>query len=181
MSNSHPLWLNSLDAARHGVVTDDLVRVNTEIGYFVARVWVTEGIRPGVCALSHHMGRWRLHPGEGSRWTTGMVELSHPDGEHTWLLRHRGASGRSTRPTRTRVASTGPTPAYIRTSRSPCTPTRIPGCTAGCRRSGSSTRTPTTVTATSTSTPGGPRRCTGSGWRRPVPTWDPAASAGPSS
>ncbi|MFC4004008.1 molybdopterin-dependent oxidoreductase [Prauserella oleivorans] len=93
ISNSHPLWLNSLDAARHGVVTDDLVRVNTEIGYFVARVWVTEGIRPGVCALSHHMGRWRLHPGEGSRWTTGMVELSHPDGEHTWLLRHRGGIG----------------------------------------------------------------------------------------
>ncbi|NIJ12450.1 anaerobic selenocysteine-containing dehydrogenase [Saccharomonospora amisosensis] len=90
ISNTHPLWLNSVDAARHGVATDDLVRINTEIGYFVARVWVTEGIRPGVCALSHHMGRWRLHPGEGSRWVSGMVELSHPDGEHTWLLRHKG-------------------------------------------------------------------------------------------
>ncbi|MPY77316.1 MAG: molybdopterin-dependent oxidoreductase [Actinophytocola sp.] len=90
ISNTHPLWLNSTDAARHGVRTDDLVRISTEIGYFVARVWVTEGIRPGVCALSHHMGRWRLHPGEGSRWVSGMVELSHPDGEHTWLLRHKG-------------------------------------------------------------------------------------------
>ncbi|MPY85228.1 MAG: molybdopterin-dependent oxidoreductase, partial [Actinophytocola sp.] len=79
ISNTHPLWLNSTDAARHGVRTDDLVRISTEIGYFVARVWVTEGIRPGVCALSHHMGRWRLHPGEGSRWVSGMVELSHPD------------------------------------------------------------------------------------------------------
>lgn len=90
ISNTHPLWLNSVDAARHGVKTDDLVRITTEIGYFVARVWVTEGIRPGVCALSHHMGRWRLHPGEGSRWVSGMVELSHPDGEHTWFLRHKG-------------------------------------------------------------------------------------------
>ncbi|WP_051399935.1 4Fe-4S dicluster domain-containing protein [Haloechinothrix halophila] len=90
ISNTHPVWLNSVDAARHGVRTDDLVRISTEIGYFVARVWVTEGIRPGVCALSHHMGRWRLHPGEGSRWVSGMVELSHPDGEHTWLLRHKG-------------------------------------------------------------------------------------------
>ena len=45
----------------HGRETGDLVRVTTEIGYFVARVWVTEGIRPGVVALSHHMGRWRLH------------------------------------------------------------------------------------------------------------------------
>jgi anaerobic selenocysteine-containing dehydrogenase len=90
ISNTHPVWLNSADAARHGVRTDDLVRITTEIGYFVARVWVTEGIRPGVCALSHHMGRWRLHPGEGSRWVSGMVELSHPDGAHTWLLRHKG-------------------------------------------------------------------------------------------
>jgi len=90
ISNTHPVWLNSTDAARHGVRTDDLVRISTEIGYFVARVWVTEGIRPGVCALSHHMGRWRLHPGEGSRWVSGMVELSHPDGEHTWFLRHKG-------------------------------------------------------------------------------------------
>ncbi|MPY96539.1 MAG: molybdopterin-dependent oxidoreductase [Actinophytocola sp.] len=90
ISNTHPVWLNSTDAKRHGVRTDDLVRISTEIGYFVARVWVTEGIRPGVCALSHHMGRWRLHPGEGSRWVSGMVELSHLDGEHTWLLRHKG-------------------------------------------------------------------------------------------
>lgn len=89
ISNTHPLWLNSRDAARHGVAGDDLVRLTTSIGYLVARVWVTEGIRPGICALSHHMGRWRLHEGEGSRWVSGLVELSHPAGEQTWLLRYR--------------------------------------------------------------------------------------------
>jgi anaerobic selenocysteine-containing dehydrogenase len=89
ISNSHPLWLNADDAERHGLATDDLVRLNTEIGYLVARVWVTHGIRPGVCALSHHMGRWRLHEGEGSRWVSGLVDLSHPGGEQTWLLRYR--------------------------------------------------------------------------------------------
>ncbi|MGH3436097.1 MAG: molybdopterin-dependent oxidoreductase [Sciscionella sp.] len=105
ISNTHPLWLNGGDAARHGVATDDLVRISTEIGYLVARVWVTEGIRPGVCALSHHMGRWRIHPGEGSRWVSGMVDLSHPDGEHSWLLRHRGGVGRfdSTDPDSSRI------------------------------------------------------------------------------
>ena len=41
--------------------TGDLVRVETEIGYFVIKALVTEGIRPGVVAASHHMGRWRLH------------------------------------------------------------------------------------------------------------------------
>lgn len=90
ISNTHPLWLNSTDAARHGVRTDDLVRLNTSIGHLVARVWVTEGIRPGVCALSHHMGRWRLHETEGSRWVSGLVDISHPDGPDSWLLRYRG-------------------------------------------------------------------------------------------
>ena len=89
IANTHPLWMNPTDAARHGVKTDDLVRLNTEIGYVVARVWVTESIRPGVCALSHHMGRWRLNEGEGSRWVSGLVDISHPDGDETWFLRYR--------------------------------------------------------------------------------------------
>ncbi|NKQ52368.1 molybdopterin-dependent oxidoreductase [Amycolatopsis sp. K13G38] len=90
IANSHPLWLNSHDAARLAVRTDDLVRVSTSIGYFVARVWVTEGIRPGVCALSHHMGRWRLQDQEGSRWVSGLVDITHPDGDESWLLRYKG-------------------------------------------------------------------------------------------
>ena len=90
LSNSHPLWLNSRDAQAHGVTSGDLVRLNTSIGYLVARVWVTEGIRPGVCALSHHMGRWRLHGNEGSRWVQGLADISHPDGPDSWLLRYRG-------------------------------------------------------------------------------------------
>ncbi|MBN9109756.1 MAG: molybdopterin-dependent oxidoreductase [Pseudonocardia sp.] len=90
ISNSHPLWLNSRDARRHGVATGDLVRLSTAIGHLVARVWVTEGIRPGVCALSHHMGRWRLHGNEGSRWVQGLVDITHPDGPDSWLLRYRG-------------------------------------------------------------------------------------------
>jgi anaerobic selenocysteine-containing dehydrogenase len=89
IANSHPLWLNSLDAARLGVGSDDLVRLNTQIGYLVARAWVTEAIRPGVCALSHHMGRWRLHEGEGSRWVSGLVDLTHPNGPDSWLLRYK--------------------------------------------------------------------------------------------
>ncbi len=89
ISNSHPLWLNPADARRHRVTTGDLVRVSTSIGHFVCRVWVTEGIRPGVCALSHHLGRWRLHEGGGSHWTTALAELLRPS-PSSWLLRYRG-------------------------------------------------------------------------------------------
>ena len=65
------------------------MRINTSIGHLVVRAWRTEAIRPGVCGLSHHMGRWRLQEGEGSRWVSGLVDISHPDGPDTWLLRYR--------------------------------------------------------------------------------------------
>jgi anaerobic selenocysteine-containing dehydrogenase len=86
ISNTHPLWVNPDNAG--DLSTGDLVRVHTEIGHFVARVWITPGIRPGVIALSHHMGRWRLHEQDGSRWVTGLVDLRRSD-EGVWRLRYR--------------------------------------------------------------------------------------------
>ena len=53
--------------ARYGIATGDLVKVRTRIGYFVTRAWVTEGIRPGVLGMSHHLGRWRLQEDSGRR------------------------------------------------------------------------------------------------------------------
>ena len=53
------------DAQRLGVETGDLIRVETEIGYFIDKAWVTEGIKPGVIAMSHHLGRWRLQDDVG--------------------------------------------------------------------------------------------------------------------
>ncbi len=66
IAHTNPLWLHPSDAARKGVKTGDLVRVETEIGYFVLKAWVTEGIKPGVVACSHHMGRWKLADAVGS-------------------------------------------------------------------------------------------------------------------
>ena len=60
IAHSNPLWMHTSQAAELGVKTGDLVRVETRIGHFVVKAWVTEGIRPGVVACSHHMGRWKL-------------------------------------------------------------------------------------------------------------------------
>ncbi|MCC7014167.1 MAG: molybdopterin-dependent oxidoreductase [Planctomycetes bacterium] len=60
LSNTNPVWIHPEDAKLIGVETLDLVRVSTRIGHFVNKVWVTEGIRPGIVACSHHLGRWRL-------------------------------------------------------------------------------------------------------------------------
>jgi anaerobic selenocysteine-containing dehydrogenase len=67
LSHRNPVWLHPEDARRLEVDTGDLVRVETEIGHLVDRVWVTEGLRPGVIALSHHLGRWRLREDEGGQ------------------------------------------------------------------------------------------------------------------
>jgi hypothetical protein len=58
-----------------GVQTGDLVRVETEIGYFIDKVWVTEGIKPGIIAMSHHLGRWRLQDAGGNPGMSALAEL----------------------------------------------------------------------------------------------------------
>ncbi len=71
ISHTHPLLLCPEDAERIGVGDGDLARVETEIGWFVIKALVTEGIRPGVVAASHHMGRWRLKEDRGNeRWSS---------------------------------------------------------------------------------------------------------------
>jgi anaerobic selenocysteine-containing dehydrogenase len=85
ISHSNPTWMHGSDAAKLGVETGDLVRVTTEIGHFVDRVWVTEGIRPGVIACSHHLGRWRLADGDGAcRIASAVVNLG--ESEDGWKL-----------------------------------------------------------------------------------------------
>ncbi|HEX9713954.1 MAG TPA: molybdopterin-dependent oxidoreductase [Actinomycetota bacterium] len=90
ISHRHPLWIHPSDAERLSVADGDLVKVNTRIGYFVIRAWVTEGIRPGVVAASHHMGRWRLDRGFGAdRWSSALVQLEQTDG--VWRMRQTEA------------------------------------------------------------------------------------------
>lgn len=81
LSNTNPVWIHPTDAERMGVKTTDLVRITTRIGYFVNKVWVTEAMRPGVVACSHHLGRWRLFDDCGTdKWASATVtreEVEH--------------------------------------------------------------------------------------------------------
>ena len=80
IAHTNPLWLHPSFAKRLEVRTGDLVRVETEIGYFVVHAWVTEGIRPDVVACSHHMGRWKTHE-QGQRQMMATVKLDHRGAE----------------------------------------------------------------------------------------------------
>jgi anaerobic selenocysteine-containing dehydrogenase len=88
LAHTNPLWIHPRDAARLGIEPGDLVRVETEIGHFVVKAWITQGIRPGVVACSHHMGRWKLQEhGPGQMMAT--VDLARRDGGWS-MSRKRG-------------------------------------------------------------------------------------------
>jgi anaerobic selenocysteine-containing dehydrogenase len=87
IAHRNPIWIHPRDAERLGVATGDLLKIHSEIGYFIDKVWVTEGIRPGVIACSHHLGRWRLaEETGGGRWSSALVDLRRI-GDGKWLMR----------------------------------------------------------------------------------------------
>jgi anaerobic selenocysteine-containing dehydrogenase len=90
ISHSNPLWVSTSDARREGIATGDLVKVRTRIGHFVTRAWVTEGIRPGVLGMSHHLGRWRLHEDAGgARAASSLVRIARePNGRYVMKQVH---------------------------------------------------------------------------------------------
>ena len=89
ISHRNPLWVHPSDAERLSLDEGLLVRVTTEIGYFVTRAWPTEGIRPGIVGCSHHLGRWRLQDDVGGeRWSTSLVSLAE-EAPGKWRMRQK--------------------------------------------------------------------------------------------
>jgi len=105
ISHNNPVWMHVSDAARIGVESGDLVRVETEIGHFVDKVWVTEGIKPGIIAMSHHLGRWRLQESAGGN--PGMTSLARLDddgeGGHALKVLAGGSSWKTFDPDTSRI------------------------------------------------------------------------------
>lgn len=86
IANRNPIWMHSSDAELLGVLNHDLLRINTDIGYFVDKVWVTEGMKPGIVACSHHLGRWRRPQDQsGNSWATNTVSITR-DGTK-WMMK----------------------------------------------------------------------------------------------
>lgn len=94
IAHKNPLWVNPVDARKlGGVRTGDLLKVHTEIGYFVLHAWVTEGLAPGVVACSHHLGRWRVNKEDRvERLTSAWVDLRET-GKGQWKMRQLAGVG----------------------------------------------------------------------------------------
>ncbi len=85
ISNRNPIWMHPDDAKKWNFKTGDIVKLNTDIGYFIDKVWVTQGMKPGVIACSHHLGRWRRKQDKGNRWATNTVEINKA-ADGTWRM-----------------------------------------------------------------------------------------------
>ena len=90
IGHRNPIWIHPKDAAKLGVSEGDLLKIETEIGWFVDKVWVTEGIKPGVVGCSHHIGRWRRSQDRGNRFLTNEVAIENLGGGR---MRMRTVSG----------------------------------------------------------------------------------------
>jgi anaerobic selenocysteine-containing dehydrogenase len=105
ISHKNPVWMHPRDAARLGLRTGDLLRVETEIGYFVDKVWITEGIKPGVIAMSHHLGRWRLQENQGvNQGSSNLAALDQDDeGNYRLNILHGAKAWQSVDPDTSRI------------------------------------------------------------------------------
>ncbi|MEK6222018.1 MAG: molybdopterin-dependent oxidoreductase [Chloroflexota bacterium] len=105
ISHKNPVWMHPEDGERLGLETGGLVRVETEIGYFIDKVWITEGIKPGVIAMSHHLGRWRLQEGLGvNQGSSNLVTMEDKgSGGHQLNVIHGARAYESVDPDTSRI------------------------------------------------------------------------------
>ncbi|NOX97110.1 MAG: molybdopterin-dependent oxidoreductase [Nitrospirae bacterium] len=66
--HENPAWINPETAAARGIEDGDRIRVRSHLGKILTRARVTEGIKPGVVAISNHCGHW-----EYGRYASGKI------------------------------------------------------------------------------------------------------------
>jgi anaerobic selenocysteine-containing dehydrogenase len=104
ISHRNPVWINPLDAKRIGVENGDLLRVETEIGYFIDKAWLTEGIKPGIIAVSHHLGRWRLDNNSGvNPMSSSLVDIKTENSANRLTVIHGATKSKTFDPDTSRV------------------------------------------------------------------------------
>ncbi len=85
--HDNPGIINPETAKRLGIKTGDKIKVKSEVGEITTTARVTEGVVPGIIAISHHLGHW-----EYGRYASGkkapLAEGEDPDLKLKWWTRH---------------------------------------------------------------------------------------------
>jgi len=91
IAHRNPIWIHPSTAEKVGIQnTSDLLKIETEIGYFIDKVWITEAMKPDVIACSHHIGRWRREQDQkGNSWAMNTVTIEEVEsGKYKMSLLH---------------------------------------------------------------------------------------------
>ncbi len=74
--HDNPGWINSKTAASLGVKSGDKIKVKSKIGEIITKARVTEGVVPGIIAISMHLGRE-----ESGRYGSGKMSPEAHDND----------------------------------------------------------------------------------------------------
>ncbi|MBT6406811.1 MAG: DMSO reductase, partial [Rhodospirillaceae bacterium] len=81
--HDNPAWINPATASARGIRDGDLVKVKSDIGVVETKVLVTQGVAPGVIAISMHCGHWEYgRYASGKNLPLGAEKTRKP--EHVW-------------------------------------------------------------------------------------------------
>ena len=89
IKHDNPGWINSKTAAERGIKDGDKIKVHNGIGEVMTTAYVTEGIIPGIIAISHHLGR--RHSGiygSGKSSPINGGASPDPDAKNMWWDKH---------------------------------------------------------------------------------------------
>ncbi|MEW8560232.1 MAG: molybdopterin-dependent oxidoreductase [Candidatus Thiodiazotropha sp.] len=89
IKHDNPGWINTKTADERGIKNGDKIRVYNTMGEITTTAYVTEGIIPGVIAISHHLGRKHSGVyGSGNSSPTPGGAAADPDVKNIWWKKH---------------------------------------------------------------------------------------------
>ena len=80
--HSNPAWIHPATAELRGIADGDEIVVTSKVGSITTRARVTEGVHPGVVAISNHLGHWSY--GEYASLEEGPFHVCEDDCAHIW-------------------------------------------------------------------------------------------------
>jgi len=81
--HNNPAWINPITATAHGIKDGDRIKVKSPVGEIESEALVTQGVAPGVIAISMHCGHWQYgRYASGKNAPFGDENTRKP--EHVW-------------------------------------------------------------------------------------------------
>jgi anaerobic selenocysteine-containing dehydrogenase len=89
IKHDNPAWINTKTAKERGIMSGDRIKVSSDLGSITTTALVTEGIVPGIIAISNSMGR--KHSGiygSGKPSPISGGAAADPDADNMWWTKH---------------------------------------------------------------------------------------------